>query len=225
METAKNLQMSLALVQILAGGVNGLKHHYPFHHLLFGEVVHVGETPKTFKKYICLLIFVNLFGYVRSLLHHAGSFIAGHGLQLCAGSIVAMLRPCCSTACGISVPWPACRISGPWPHVPCIARQILNNWITREVPSLQTFTPMFKWVGGFPHSPVVKTLHSQFGGPGFNSWLGNWIPHVATRDPACGNEDRRSHVLQLRSGTAEINKLINKQTNKITPTNQPTKKT
>ena len=85
--------MSLALVQILAGGVNGLKHHYPFHHLLFGEVVHVGETPKTFKKYICLLIFVNLFGYVRSLLHQAGSFIAVHGLQLCAGSVVAMLRP------------------------------------------------------------------------------------------------------------------------------------
>lgn len=52
METAKNLQMSLALVQILAGGVNGLKHHYPFHHLLFGEVVPVGKTPETFKKYI-----------------------------------------------------------------------------------------------------------------------------------------------------------------------------
>ena len=82
---------------------------------------------------------------------------------------------------------------------------------------------MLKWVGGFPSSPVAKALHSQLGGGlcSIPCWGTDWIPHIATRDPECGNEDRRSQVLQLRSGTAKINKY--KQTNKKPPTNQATK--
>ena len=45
------------------------------------------------------------------------------------------------------------------------------------------------------------------GGPGFDHWMGNWIPHavtksshVATRDPACCHEGRASWVLQPRPG-------------------------
>ena len=34
---------------------------------------------------------------------------------------------------------------------------------------------------GFPGSPVTKTLSSQSREPEFNSWLGNLIPHAATK--------------------------------------------
>ena len=44
--------------------------------------------------------------------------------------------------------------------------------------------------------PVAVTPHSQCRGPGFNIWLGNWIPHAstkssraATKDLACLNQD------------------------------------
>ena len=48
----------------------------------------------------------------------------------------------------------------------------------------------------FPACPVAKTLSTQCRGPGFNPWLGNWIPHAETKssnaaikDPACCNQD------------------------------------
>ena len=39
--------------------------------------------------------------------------------------------------------------------------------------------------GDFPGGPLAKTLCSQCEGPGFDLWLGNWIPHATTKDPAC----------------------------------------
>ena len=46
----------------------------------------------------------------------------------------------------------------------------------------------------FPGGPVAKTPCSQWRGPRFNPWSGNWIPraatkspHAATKDPACHN--------------------------------------
>ena len=48
---------------------------------------------------------------------------------------------------------------------------------------------------------MAKTLCSQGRGPGFDPWLGNWIPHATTKKP----------WLQLRPDT---NKQVNfKKTN------------
>ena len=63
--------------------------------------------------------------------------------------------------------------------------------------------PLVANTGDFPHGPVAKTLCSQCRGTGFNPWLGNWIPHAATKgsytitkslysttkDPECCNKD------------------------------------
>ena len=51
---------------------------------------------------------------------HVGSIVATHGLS-------------CSVACGILVPQPGIK-----PKSPCIARQILNHWTTRKVPTLSS---------------------------------------------------------------------------------------
>ena len=40
-------------------------------------------------------------------------------------------------------------------------------------------------VRNFPGGPMAKTPCSQCGGPGFDPWSGNWIPHAATKDPSC----------------------------------------
>ena len=60
-------------------------------------------------------------------LHHVGSFIVVQGLSSCGtwGSVV--------VDCGILVPRPGI--------VPCIARQILKYWTTREVPSCVSYSP------------------------------------------------------------------------------------
>ena len=55
----------------------------------------------------------------------------------------------------------------------------------------------------FPGGPVAKTLCSQCKGPGFNHWLGSWIPQGTTKDPTCCNKDQRSRVTQLRTITAK----------------------
>ena len=52
----------------------------------------------------------------------------------------------------------------------------------------------------FPGGPVAKTPHSQCRGPGINPWLGKYMPHAATKDPACCNKNRRYCVSQLRPG-------------------------
>ena len=54
----------------------------------------------------------------------------------------------------------------------------------------------------FPAGPVAKTPHSQCKGTGSRDQM----PHVATKDPVCPDEDQRYCVPQLRPSTA---KLIN----------------
>ena len=60
----------------------------------------------------------------------------------------------------------------------------------------------------FPSGPVAKIPCSQCRGPRFNPWWGNQIPHATTKslhtltkDLTCLNQDQRSCVLQLRSGS------------------------
>ena len=60
-----------------------------------------------------------LFGCGRSLLQHAGSLVVVQGLS-------------CPMACGILV---QCLVRD-WTRIPCIARQSLNPWTTREVPPI-----------------------------------------------------------------------------------------
>ena len=50
----------------------------------------------------------------------------------------------------------------------------------------------------FPGDPVSQTSCSQGRGPRFDPWPGN-IP--VTIDLTCGNEDQRSHMLQLKHNT------------------------
>ena len=73
-----------------------------------------GLAAKTLQLKNCIY----LFGCVESQLWHAGSVVVAHRLG-------------CPTACGILVPW-----SGIKPTVPCIGRQILNHWATREAPAI-----------------------------------------------------------------------------------------
>lgn len=56
---------------------------------------------------------------------------------------------------------------------------------------------------------LCKTLHFQCRGPGSIPWSGNYIPHATTKDPCATtkdlthhNEDRRSHIPELRPSTA-----------------------
>ena len=62
----------------------------------------------------------------RELLIATASLVAEHGLQGMGASVVLALRLGC--------PW---HVESPWitgrTHVPCIGRQILNHWITREI--------------------------------------------------------------------------------------------
>ena len=55
-------------------------------------------------------------------------------------------------------------------------------------------TKINKW--GLPGDPVVKTLHSQCRGPGFDPWSGNWILHDAAKSPHAAT--KRSCMLQLK---------------------------
>ena len=58
---------------------------------------------------------------------HVASFIAKHRLS------------CAAWAQGLCGMWDLGSLTRDWTHVPCISRQILNPWITREVPSLWYF--------------------------------------------------------------------------------------
>ena len=77
-----------------------------------------------------------VFGCVGSQLQHEGSSIAERGLSSCgAWTLVPAHRLSCSVACGILVPSPPPPAPKDGTRVPCIGRQILNPWATREVPS------------------------------------------------------------------------------------------
>ena len=62
----------------------------------------------------------------------SGHFTVMQGFSSCgAGSVVVILRLSCSTAC-----WDLCCLTGDRTCIPCIAKQILNHWTTKEVPTL-----------------------------------------------------------------------------------------
>ena len=71
-----------------------------------------------------------------------------HRLQSTWDSVAATHGFSCSMACGILVPQPVT-----WTHVPCIARQILDHWTTREVPGSYYFnkTSLFLPIRAFAH--------------------------------------------------------------------------
>ena len=55
--------------------------------------------------------------------------------------------------------------------------------VTREVP--WSYALLKRDGEGFHGGSVVKTLCSQSRGPGFDPWLGNQIPHAATKKISC----------------------------------------
>ena len=82
-----------------------------------------------------------------SSLHHGGSFAEAHGLFSCGGwgpelggSVVWLRGLSCSTACEILVPQPGI-------DVPCVARQILHRWTSREVLLCSRFTRIWVYRG------------------------------------------------------------------------------
>ena len=73
----------------------------------------------------------------------SGSSCCTLALQLwCTGFLVA--------ACGLRDLWALSSCARDWTHVPCIARQTLNHWTTREVPS--TTFQMY-------HHPYLSLVH------------------------------------------------------------------
>ena len=77
---------------------------------------------------------------------------------------------CCSAACGILVP--LVLIQGTC--VPCIRRQILNHWTTREVLASLIFVPTSS-LGGFPGGSVVKNPPANEGDLGLIPGLGRFL--------------------------------------------------
>ena len=47
----------------------------------------------------------------------------------------------------------------------------------------------------FPGGPVTKTLRSQCRGPRFDPWLGNQIPHAATKDSRAATNIKTPHAV------------------------------
>ena len=71
----------------------------------------------------------------------------------CTDSLIAVGGFSCSKVCGILVPQPEIE-----PRSPCIARHILNHWITREVPWLQ----LFRSHGVRRHSPLSAKWRTHY---------------------------------------------------------------
>ena len=62
-------------------------------------------------------------------------------------------------------------------------------------------TKSSQW-GDFPGGPGAQGPSSQRRGPGSIPWSESWIPHAATKDPACHSGDQRPRWRQLRPGAA-----------------------
>ena len=86
--------------------------------------------------FVCFVLFVSLFiVYLAVLGLHCGAQASRCGGFPCWGArvpecgdwVAAVCRLSCSAACGILVPWPGIKSASP-----CIERQILKPWITRE---------------------------------------------------------------------------------------------
>ena len=65
------------------------------------------------------------FSCSRSLLCHAGSFVVVHRLSSCGTQAALLLSM-----------WDPSSATRVLTCIPCLARQILNHWITKEVPTL-----------------------------------------------------------------------------------------
>jgi len=75
----------------------------------------------------------------------SGHFTVMQGLSSCgAGSVAVTLRLSCSTAC-----WDLCCLTGDRTCIPCMARQILSHWTTKEAPTL-----LLKALGRRPSLPL-----------------------------------------------------------------------
>ena len=71
-------------------------------------------------------------------------------------ALVAALKFTCPTACGNSVS-PTRKLI----HVPCIVRQILNHWTTREVPR-NTYLKVRSQCQNLPEvSKILAVLHRK----------------------------------------------------------------
>ena len=87
-----------------------------------------------------------------------GSLLCNLGSSaLCLGFVVAAHGLNSSAACGILVPMG-------WTHMPCIARQILNHWTTREVPNPLLLCPL-----------VMVACWAWQSADGFKCFLMNWV--------------------------------------------------
>ena len=89
--------------------------------------------------YIYIYIFIYIFDWIGFQLWHTGSFLQ------CASQVVA--------TCGVN-----CLVHGIWDlgfptrdqtHGPCSGRQILNHWVTREVPPQYSFFFLCKFKNDF----------------------------------------------------------------------------
>ena len=81
------------------------------------------------------------FGYAGSLLLRSGFSYCGTGALELPGSVVAFIRLFWLQRSGLVALW---QVGSPfldqeWNLCPCIGRQILNNWTTREISSQMQF--------------------------------------------------------------------------------------
>ena len=88
--------------------------------------------------FVYFVLFVSLFVFYLVVLGlHCGAQASccggfpcwGTRVPECGGWVAAVCGLSCSAACGILVPWPGIKSASP-----CIERQILKPWITREPP-------------------------------------------------------------------------------------------
>ena len=93
------------------------------------HILWLSQQPKNGVLELKILKYIYSFIWLCRVLAMALEITVVRGLSLsCVGSLVTGHRLSCSSVCGIFVPWP-----GGQTWVPCIARQILNHWTTREV--------------------------------------------------------------------------------------------
>ena len=85
------------------------------------------------KKYIYIYLFISVFGCIRSQLWRVGSFVMGCRL----------LSSCSTQAQLLHSMWNLSSPTRDQTCIPCIRRQILNHWTTREVLQTRVFLKHF----------------------------------------------------------------------------------
>ena len=94
-------------------------------------------SPSFFWIFIYLAVSSQL-QHVESSLHHAGYFVEEHGLSNCGtrSPECSGFSSCIAWAQLLHGMWDLSSLTRDWTCVPCIGRQTLNHWTTREVPAL-----------------------------------------------------------------------------------------